>query len=94
MGCWVQQKSEEGSLVTAGDLENQGAEVRLVVEKVGPVRGSFLGGESKPRAVSGSEVREGAGGVSTASGHSAEATRFNRRMSTKPICSILSAEHS
>ena len=25
MGCWVQQKSEEGSLVTAGDLENQGA---------------------------------------------------------------------
>ena len=75
MGCWVQQKSEEGSLVTAGDLENQGAEVRLVVEKVGPVRGSFLGGESKARAVSGGEVRESAEGASTASGHSAEASR-------------------
>ena len=48
----------------------------MVIEKVGPVRGGFFGGEGKPRAVSGSEVRESAGGVSTASGHSAEAARF------------------
>ena len=75
MGSWVEQKCEEGSIVTAGDLEDQGAEVGLAVEKVGPVRGGFLGGESKARAVSGGEVGECAGGASTASGHSAEASR-------------------
>ena len=94
MGCWVQEKSEEISLFTTCDLENQRAEVRLVVEKVGPVCGSFLGGERKPRAVSGSKVREGAGGVSTASGDSAKATGFIRPMSTEPTCPVPSTEHS
>ena len=79
---------------TTGDWEDQRAEVWLVVEEVGPVGGSFLGGESKPRAVSGGQVREGAGGVSTASGDSAKATGFTRPMSTEPICPISSAEHS
>ena len=94
MGCWVQQKSEEISLFTTCDLENQRAEVRLVGEKIGPVGGGIFGSESEPRAVSGSKVREGAGGVSAASGNSAEAARFTGPMTTKPICSISSAEHS
>ena len=94
MGSWVEQKCEEGSIVTAGDLEDQGAEVGLVVEEVGPVRGGFLGGESKARAVSGSEVGECAGGASTASWHSVEASRVTRPMSTEPISSISSTEHS
>ena len=66
----------------------------MVIEKVGPVRGGFLGGEGKPRAVSGSEVRESAGGAPITSGHSAKAARFTRPMSSKPICSISPAEHS
>ena len=66
-------------------MENQRAEVRLVGEKIGPVGGGIVGSEGEPRAVSGSKVREGAGGGSGASGNSAEAARFTGPMTTKPI---------
>ena len=56
----------------------------MVGEKIGPVGGGIFGSEGEPRAVSGSKVREGAGGVSTASGDSAKATGFTRPMSTEP----------
>ena len=66
----------------------------MVGEKVGPVGGGIFGSEGEPGAVSGSKVGEGARGDSTATWNSAEAARFTGPMTTKPISSISSAEHS
>ena len=52
-----------------------------------------MGSEGEARAVTGSQVGEGAGGGSGASWNSAETARFTGPMTTEPICSISSAEH-
>ena len=46
------EKGKEASLVAAGDLLKQRAEVWLVVEEICPVGCCSLGGESKARAIS------------------------------------------
>ena len=90
----VEEKSKEGSTVIAGGLEDEGAEVGLVDEKGGPVGGGFFGGEGKARAVSGGKVGECTGGASTAPWHSAETSRVTGPMSTEPIGSISTTEHT
>ena len=52
-----------------------------------------MGSEGEARAVTGSQVGEGAGGGSGASWNSAETARFTGPMTAEPICSISSAEH-
>ena len=83
-----------GGTVVAGGLENEGAKVGLVDEKGGPVGGGFFGGEGKARAVSSGQVGECTWSASTAPWHSAETSRVTGPMSTEPISSISTTEHT